>query len=200
MSIGLRIEVKSEEVDAQLGRFMAGLTNREPMNELVRDRARELTRNHLVAIAETRHATAERLGAQPTGHWAQAAEKTTSEADEEGATISIEQPGIGRAAHDVTIVPGGGKKYLTIPAIAAAYGKRAVTVPDLTVLIRWKDGERRAVALIQAEGKPGAGTVWYWLVKSVFQPQDRSLLPSDEQYRLAALQGVREYVDQLLGE
>ena len=56
------------------------------------------------------------------------------------------------------------------------------------------------MALIQAEGKPGAGTVWYWLVKSVFQPQDRTLLPNDEQYRLTALKGVHDYMDRLLGE
>lgn len=200
MSIGLTITVHSEEVDAKLREFNSGLTSRTPMNESVGKRAGELTRNYLVNIAETRHATAQRLGAAPTGHWAQAAEKTTNEADETGATVTINQPGIGRVAHDVTIVPGGGRKYLTIPAIAAAYGKRAATVPDLAVLIRWKEGQRRAIALIQAEGKSGAGTVWYWLVKSVFQPQDRSLLPSDEQYRLAALQGVRDYVDRLLGE
>jgi hypothetical protein len=56
------------------------------------------------------------------------------------------------------------------------------------------------VALIQAEGKPGAGTVWYWLVKSVFQRQDRTLLPNDEQYRLAALEAVHDYMGWLLGE
>jgi hypothetical protein len=54
--------------------------------------------------------------------------------------------------------------------------------------------------LIQAEGKPGAGTVWYWLVKSVFQRQDRTLLPNDEQYWLAALEGVHDYMGWLLGE
>jgi len=37
-------------------------------------------------------------------------------------------------------------------------------------------------------------------VKSLFQPQDRTLLPNDEQYRLAALEGVRGYMDRLLGE
>jgi hypothetical protein len=65
-------------------------------------------------------------------------------------------------------------------------------------MIRWKDGQRRAVALIQAEGKPNAGTVWYWLVKSVHQRQDRSLLPTDEEYRLAALEGVRDFLDRVV--
>ena len=56
------------------------------------------------------------------------------------------------------------------------------------------------MALIQAEVKPGADTVWYWLVKSVFQPHGRTLLPNEEQCRLAALEGVRDYMDRLLGE
>jgi hypothetical protein len=200
MAISLKIEIESARVEALLQRFIGGLRERTPMNEQVGLRGAELTRNHLSAIAQTRHRTAQALGAAPTGFWAQGAEKTSSTADEEGATISINQPGIGRVAHDVTIAPGGGKKYLTIPAIADAYGKLARTFPDLTPMIRWKDGERRAVALGKKSGtgKEATFTVFYWLVKNVFQPQDRTLLPSDEEYRLAALAGVRDYVDFML--
>ena len=70
-------------------------------------------------------------------------------------------------------------------------------------MIRWKDGQRRAVALIQKEatatGRSTAqvGTVWYWLVKSVHQKQDRSLLPTDEEYHLATLEGVRDFLDRV---
>ena len=78
-------------------------------------------------------------------------------------------------------------------------------------MIRWKDGERHAVALIQRETTVAGGgdsgsrraansTVWYWLVKTVTQAQDRTLLPSDEEYRLAALESIRDYVDEILGE
>jgi hypothetical protein len=55
------------------------------------------------------------------------------------------------------------------------------------------------VALIQTEGKPGAGTVWYLLVKNVFHQQDAAAA-DDEQYRLAALEGMRDYIDRLSGE
>jgi len=68
MSVGIRIEVQSQEVEARLRRLMAGLTSRTPMNTMIGEHAAELTRNHLVAIAQTRHDTAERLGAAPTGH------------------------------------------------------------------------------------------------------------------------------------
>lgn len=200
MSIGLEINIRDPGVDELLDRFLAGLTDLQPLNEQVGTRGTELTRNHLVAIAQTRHATAQRLGATPTGHWGQAAEKTSFEANQEGAIISIDQPGISRVAHDVTIVPDAGKKYLTLPAIAEAYGQRAYRVPDLTLMIRMVDGSRRAVALarVEGEGKDRTETVWYWLVKSVTQTQDRTLLPSDEEYNLAALAGCRDFVDRLL--
>jgi hypothetical protein len=198
--IGLQIDVRSAEVDQLVSRLLDGLTDLTPLNEQVGIRTTERTRNHLVAIAQTRHATATRLGATPSGHWGQAAEKTSFQANQEGAIISIEQPGIGRVAHDVTIEPGPGKKYLTLPAIAAAYNQRAYRISGLHVMVRFLEGERRAVALAMdsGEGKDRVETVWYWLVTSVTQKQDRTLLPSDEEYNLAALAGVRDFVDRLL--
>lgn len=202
MSIGITIDVRDAAVRQRIDLFLQRLTDRTELHGAIGDRAQKLTRSHLVAIAQSRHATAERLGAAPSGHWAQAAEKTTFTANAQSATVSIRQPGIGRVAHDVTIAPGAGKTYLTIPAIAAAYNRRAPTVPDLTMMIRWKDGRRRAVALAKVEGKGKARTetVWYWLVKSVRQKQDRTLLPSDDEYLLSALAGVRDYIDYVLGQ
>lgn len=200
MSISLHIEVRGEQVRALLDRFTSGIDDRTALHQHVGLRGRELTRNHLVAIAQTRHATAYRLGATPSGHWGQAAEKTSFRADNESATISINQPGISRVAHDVTILPRAGKKYLTIPAIAAAYNQRATRIEGLRMMVRWINGSRRAVALamVAGEGKAKTETVWYWLVSHVTQRQDRTLLPGDEEYRLAALAGVRDYVDRLL--
>lgn len=214
--VALTIEVHGEKVRATLGRFNDMITDRTGLNRSIGERARELTRNHLIEIAQTRHATASRLGAAPSGHWGQAAEKTTFQADADGATVTINQPGIGRVGHDVKIKPGAGKKYLAIPAIAEAYNRRAYRMTNLTVMVRMKDGKRTAVALQERKAseirygrikKNGSrtvthvssriGNVWYWLVKEVNQKQDRTLLPSDEQYRLSVLAGVRDYVDRL---
>jgi hypothetical protein len=214
MNIGLEIQVRSADVDRKLQAFFAQISDRTEMNQAIGERARELTRNHLVAIAESRHATAERLGATPSGHWGQAAEKTTFEADGIGATVSVHQRGISRVAHDVEIKPGEGKKYLTIPAIAEAYNQRAYRVPGLHLIFGRKAGEAaRPIALgtgaaseikygrIRKDGSrkithtaSQLGTIWYWLVKSVHQKQDRTLLPSDEEYRLSALAGVRDFL------
>lgn len=201
MSVRLTIDVRDAVVRERLDRFLAGLADRAGMHELIGARGSEITRSHLVAIAQTRHRSAERLGAAPSGHWAQAAEKTSFTADKEGATISINQPGISRVEHDITVTPGPGKKYLTIPAIAAAYNQRAYRMPDLIAIVRNIQGVRRAIALgkVSGKGKERVETVWYWLVKSATQKQDRSLLPSDEEYRLSALAGVRDYADRLIG-
>lgn len=200
MSISVTIDVRDAETRRKVDLFMARLTDRTELHGKIGERARELTRNHLVAIAQTRHATANRLGATPSGHWAQAAERTSSRADAEKATVTISQPGIGRAAHDVEIFPGPGKKYLTIPAIAAAYNQRAYRL-DLKPIIRFIDGSRRAIGLgkVTGKGKERKETIWYWLVKSVRQKQDRTLLPSDQEYEIVALAGTRDYIDKLLG-
>ena len=55
------------------------------------------------------------------------------------------------------------------------------------------------MALIQTEGKPGAGTVSYLLVKTFFNRRTQAAA-DDEQYRLAALEGMRDYIDRLSGE
>lgn len=218
MSVGLTIDVKSAELTAKLDRLFNAVAHREELNANIGRRAKQLTVNHLNAIAQSRHKTAERLGASPSGHWGQAAEKTSFTADGEGATVSIAQPGIGRVAHDVDILPGAGKKYLTIPAIAEAYNQRAYRVSGLHLIFRRRKGEKaRVVGLgmgAASEIKYGRTrkdgtrkitqtasrleTVWYWLVKSVHQKQDRTLLPSDEEYSLSSLAAIRDYIDSTL--
>ena len=180
-----------------VGQLLARLTNLQGLNEAMGMRAQNLTRDHLLAIAQSRHTSAERLGAQPSGHWAQAAEKTSMQADASSATVTISHPGIGRAMHDVTILPKG--KCLTIPLIARAYTLRAASVWEsegLFVAKAKSGGGSKAVAgKLNADGKFEA---WYLLVPSVHQAQDRTLLPSDEEYSLAAKEGANDYVSFLL--
>lgn len=195
MSATLAITVQ-DTATPRMAQLMAGLGNRTGLHEAVGREALGLTRNHLIHIAATRHATAERLGAAPTGHWAQAAEKTVETHDENAATITINQPGIGRVAHDVTITPKAGKKFLTIPLAAEAYGQRAYRMNN-TFFLRSKAGQL-FIARQNGGARGGSLVLLYLLVKSVFQKQDRSLLPSDDEYRIAAKLGVRNYVGYLL--
>ena len=158
--------------------------------------ARTLTRDHLIGLAGSRHDTANRLGASPSGHWAQAVEKTTFAADATSATVSISHPGIGRAMHDVDIYPSGGAKNITIPLIAQAYNLRASSVWESEGLfvVKGKSSKGNGAALAVKRLPDGSLQPWYLLLPHVHQKQDRSLLPTNTEYRTAAKDGAVNYL------
>ena len=126
---------------------------------------------HILRAAGARHRTAARLGATPTGHLTVGADNTRMEKEGGRAVVTVPIPGITRAFGDLHIRPNE-KKCLTIPINAAAYGVRA---PDL---FGRKDGMPSAVAL-------------YLLRNSADIPQDRGLMPSDEEMGEALAVGVK---------
>jgi hypothetical protein len=159
--------------------------------------AESLTREHIVKIAPSRHKTAERLGAKPTGYYERVADGVTSRGDAEVAVVSLggDAGGFARAFGDVTIVPRKAKN-LAIPAKAAAYGKRPGEIADLELLFM---GRKAGGGFALALGKKTAGgarEVWFWLVKKVFQKQDRTLLPTDDQFLAAAELGALSYLEE----
>jgi hypothetical protein len=120
----------------------------------------------------------------------------------------------------VTIVPLGGKKWLTIPIHASAYNQRAYRMQGL--FFAQPKGKAHALLGRRIEESAGrrrtkgkkspyddddgggfepatGGVTWlYLLVHSVFQKQDRTLIPTDDEYGVAAKLGVRNYVNYLL--
>jgi hypothetical protein len=194
LSIGA-IFSDSDAVIPRLGQFVEQLRDRTGLHEAIGRRALHVTRDWLIEIAQTRHNSAQRLGAEPSGFWGRAAEQVHSEADQEAATVTVSGPGIGRAAHDVDIEPGEGKKFLTIPLCAEAYNQRAYRVPGLFVFKGTMGG-----LFLAAKNPDGSLNIWYALVASVHQQQDRSLLPSDTDYTLAAMEGAHDYVSYLLSK
>lgn len=204
MSLSFQIDVSGDaQVTRLLSRLRTQLTDKTELHKSIGTYAEILTRQHLTTLAGTRHATANRLGATPSGHLARAAESVTSKGTDDAAIISITSPGIGRAFEDKVIKPGPGKKYLPIPNVAEAYNRRPRTFNDLRLAFfgRGKDGER-LLALVKAEQSSlsdrkesgGRSEVYYWLKKSVTQKQDRTLLPPDDDYAAAAVQGIKAYV------
>jgi hypothetical protein len=192
------LSLKVDVVDAvgpRLASFTQSMTNRQGLHERIADRERNLVRDYFDQLSATRHATADRLVAEPSGFWDQARDATTSMATEEAAVVSIAKPGIGRAGHDVPITPGPGKQYLTIPLIAEAYNKRAYTVPGLFAI---RSKENPGNLTLVKEEPDGSVTPWYALVRSVTQYQDRTILPSDQALTVEAMEGIRDYIDQLL--
>ena len=84
---------------------------------------------------------------------------------------------------DIDAKAGG---YLTIPALAAAYGRRAREF-DLRFVIFGNTGK---VALLDAEGE-----VYYWLVRHVTQSGDATILPTEEEVIVAAKKAAGDYMD-----
>lgn len=144
----------------------------------------DLTRRHIVGQASRRHYSAGRLGATPTGFLEKAARKTVFHSDMSHGEVVIPSPGFGRAFHDINITPKS-KPFLTIPAHAHAYGRRASELRALG----WKlfrpavkgthksDNRKRDLLMGYRDGE----TVCLYILKlRVHQRQDRSLLPSDD--------------------
>ncbi len=185
-----------------LERYSAALDSpeRTALNAAMGTEVQVVTENHLRGLAATRHATADRLGASYTGFMAQAAEKVASpaalSADPSAATLTINHPGIARAFHPITITPHNAT-YLAIPLNALAYGRRPREF-DKVVLI-FKGGSRKGGAEPRKEksDEEKAAPVdlpAFLLVRSVTQQQDRTLLPSNEEWEKAAATGARNFI------
>lgn len=103
--------------------------------------------------------------------------------------IDIGIPGISRAYHDITITPTNGK-FLTIPVNPIAYGYRV------------RDLESQGYNIFRPKGKNVLGysdadntfVALYALCTSVFQPQDPSLLPTDEEIAIAFISGAEAFL------
>jgi len=196
MSFAIELSI-SDGATPVLDGLIEALEDGKGLHSAIAAEAEVLTRDYILSIAPSRHKTAERLGATPTGYLERAAEGVTSRGEEDQAVLILggDVGGFARAFGDVTITPKKGK-YLTIPNKAAAYGKRAGEIDDLEVLVYRKSGGGFTLALGR-EDDDGERDVFYWLVKEVNQKQDRSLLPSDDQYLAAAELGAIGYLDTL---
>jgi len=127
------------------------------------------------------------LGGKRTHFYGQAARSTRSEVEFDGFSVSVNHVGIRQRLRGGTIRPVKAK-WLTIPAIPEAHGKRArefgnlkfvwlgrnpaLVEVDATTVKRGKKGFR-------SEGETG-GLVFYWLKKSVHQKGDPTVIPTNK--------------------
>lgn len=195
-----------------LGKIAEGLTNRRPLNAAVGKRGESELREHF----RERNQEPNKKGWPKQDFWNRIRKSTAlSAVDESGATITISDPAIAQKIHGGDIVPKEGK-YLTLPAIAAAVGRSARTFQNLEPLIRWINGKRRAIALIERrasnisygkERKDGSrsvthtsssiGGVIFWLVEKVHQNKDLRALPARDKMETALRDEARIYVEDL---
>lgn len=143
---------------------------------------------HLTQLGNTRHGTAERLGASPTGFIANLAENfdqsSTVSVDQDGVSISMRHPTLVRAVRDVTILPK--KQFLTIPMNALAYGRRCGEFAEVQFVHRGEEIRQDIAA--------------YLLVRSVTQKRDPSLLPTMANIYTAAARGAGREIKAVLQE
>jgi len=199
---GLNVNVQvSDSATPFLAELSRALEDRTDLNAAIAARAEQLTRDYVRTVsAPSRHKWSSLLGAKPTGYLAKTADSVESRSDAEKATVTIVGGIYARAMRDVEVIARN-CKYLTIPAIAAAYGRRAREFESLRFVV-FPSGAK-ALAKEEFVTVPGKRkkerrvpklTVYFWLRPSVRLPQDRGLLPSDEAYTAAAEVGARDYL------
>ena len=162
-----------------------------------------LLKAHLYNLNSTR---ANDLGGTRTQFYSQAAKATQYRTPEGEVVVSVNHVGIRQRLQGGPIKPKPGKKYLTIPAIAESYGKRAREFDNLRFI-----PTRRGGMLVEADatrvsfGKKGAkskgetgGRVVYWLVPSVIQKPDSSVVPTPAEIEATAFQAVQKAFDRAL--
>ena len=130
---------------------------------------------HIRSYMRTKHGSAHALGARPTGHYEKGAAAITMTADQSGAEVRIPIPGLRRAWEDVEIRPGPGKRALTLPRAAIAYGRTVAEVRALGWTVFRPKGTNWLMG--SHEGDKSA-TLLYTLVGGVVQRRDPSLLPA----------------------
>ncbi len=189
--MNVRLHV-SDTASPIVQRIVRELGNPEKLHALIATGAEKATRDHISRQSGERHKTASDLGAAPTGELATAAARVASESDAGGATVSVPSYLFRRAFQSVTIRPMS-SPYLTIPASAPAYGKRAGELRRLGWTI-FRPGKSKVLMGYQGKGTP---IPLYFLASSVTQQQDRTLLPSNDDYAKVAGEAANLYAKTL---
>lgn len=159
--------------------------------------------NHIRKWFRTRNQThPNQLGGRRTNFWAACARSTSYISRPGMATILIAKVGFAQRLHGGPIQARNGK-YLTIPANAEAYGRRA---RDMNLRFGFAENKygnlMPALLKIAADkrkrrkGEKAAklGDVMFWLTPRVFQRADPSVLPPAQEITDAAMRGATEYL------
>jgi hypothetical protein len=152
MSVAFQITVVGDGGYAQLDELLTRAENVQAVNEVMGRAGANVVKKNFVELDRVGNA----MGGERTHYYGQAAASTFSDADREGATISIAQIGIRLIWQGGTVRPVV-KKLLAIPAIPEAHGRHPSEFENLK--LQWgrgKEGDIRPIALVEKE--LGAGT------------------------------------------
>lgn len=176
---------------------MLGSSNRKSLHAVGAKHLENLVRRHIARYAPAKHASATALNARRTGHYEKGANRIASSATADGGEVTIPIPGIGRALGDVVVTAPtkNGRRYLTIPKHAAAYGS---TVAELKRQ-GWKIFRPgKAQILLGYRNKGDRPVTLFALAEKVSQRKDPSLLPSEAECSAAVCKGIAAAVNRRL--
>ena len=174
-----------------------GPSNRSRLNAVAAKNLEVHVRAHVGRIASTRHGTASALGARPTGHIVKGMRGIVGTSDANGGSVVIPIPGIMRAWGDIDLSTPtrSGRRFLTIPKHAAAYGQ---TVKSMR-LRGWKifrPGSKNVLLGYRRRGdKP---VVLFALASRVHQRRDPTLLPSREECSTVVARAMSDEINRRL--
>jgi len=212
--------ITMEQLEARLGASR--------LNSVLGRAARNAVKDHLRA---RNLSTQNAFGATKSNYYGQAARSTSFSADEDGAVVPIHQVGMRLHYYGGPVVPGastssvGAKptRYLTIPACAEAYGKRASEF-GVALEVLWGRKGPFALALKERENPERRGAskaeniallkkattlsfldkrtaslerVMFWLVKEATIRPDPTVIPDEDEFSDAIRESMENYLTSL---
>ena len=188
--LGINIQTKDAATEAVID--IEQDIDLDQVAPVIGNSGRKIVSDHLTALDARRR---NRLGGRRTHFYSDAAKSTNWRITSNGVQIAINHVGMAQRYFGGTIKPVN-KKRLTIPADADAYGKRAREFGKLDIVF----GRKGVVGLAKprkGKAKRGqrAGKVLYWLVKSVTQEADKTVLPTDKEIAAGVTDDVRAYLE-----
>lgn len=208
--IQIKIDLASDVAD-ELRNIATGLRDKAPLHAHIAADAEAFVKTRGAATAAGEHNTASRLGANPTGHLADAYQAIEGQSSADGAILLVPSGGrLAAAFGPVTIRPRSGK-FLTIPVARDSYGKRAGEFGDELFFLRAGPKRQPVLARRQervetsgfnrSKGKRYDNSkpleVLYVLATESNIKADPGLIPFDD-LAAAALDSTEEYLDNLI--
>lgn len=142
-----------------------------------------------------------RMGWPRQGYWASSARSVSQpKLVTDGIVVSITKPGIAARYFGPAEIKPVTSKFLAIPATADAYGTRPIDarwsgkLEFSMVAGRLPALVMRSVRRVSKKMTSGVGDVIFWLKKKVTMPQDKTVLPGDDDLVTAAIIAGQDYI------
>lgn len=188
--MSLRIDLTMDGLaPEELATLRATLADPAPLHAQIAGDAERFVKTIGPKIAARQHRTAWTLGANPTGHLAEAYQAVEGQSSAAAAVLVAPRNTRLRAAFGAYTVRPQKAKYLTLPVNREAYGRRAGEFEDLFPV---RVGPRKTLVLARDTGS-GIETM-YLLTKQANIKEDKTLLPFDELAE-AARDSAEEFID-----